>query len=70
MTVRELIELLQTYPQDLRVAYRLCSEHKLLEKDEITIEKLQFARPDGWLHDMWKGIKSDQEETYLVLPGH
>ena len=67
MTVKELIEILQTKPQDLQVAYRCYSEWSLLEADEIEIRALCNPRVDGWVHDK-RPDKPTQE--YLTLPGN
>lgn len=37
MTVKELIEHLQTLPQDYIVGYRCCSDAKQMEADEISV---------------------------------
>lgn len=67
MTVAELIAFLETQPQDLPVAYRLHSEHALLNKDDIGVQVLREARPDGWVHDPRPDKPSRQ---YLVFPGN
>jgi hypothetical protein len=67
MTVRELISLLQTYPPDLPVAYRIFSENCLLEAKDIEIEMLCEPRDDGWVADQ----RPDKPSIpYLVLPGN
>jgi len=67
MTVRELIELLQTKPQDIPVAYAIYSEHCLLEADDIRIEALCEPRNDGWVAD----ARPDKPtRDYLVFPGN
>lgn len=67
MTVKELIELLQTAPQDLQVAYRRCSEQLLLEAEEITIVEKCEPRADGWIHDK----RPDKPtQMYLMFPGN
>lgn len=67
MTVKELIELLQSKPQDLQVAYQLHSEYCLLRAGDINIESLCQPRPDGWVHD----ARPDKPtQKYLVLPGN
>ena len=67
MTVRELIELLQTKPQDLPVAYQIFSEQCLLEADDIRIRALCIPREDGWVADS-RPDKPTRE--YLVFPGN
>lgn len=67
MTVRELIAILQTKPQDARVAYRCYSEWALLEAGDIRLQQLCGAREDGWVHDA-RPDKPTYE--YLTLPGN
>jgi hypothetical protein len=66
MTVAELIALLQQQPQDLLVAYRMCSEKCLLRQADIFIEDCCEPRPDGWVQDARPDMPTRQ---YLVLPG-
>lgn len=67
ITVAELIEVLQSYPQDLPVAYALFSEHALLEPSQIRVEELCFPRADGWVANK----RPDKESRlYLVFPGN
>lgn len=67
MTVRELIEFLQTQSQDLPVAYKSYSEQCLLEITDIKIVELCEARPDGWI----PGKRPDKPAIpYLVFPGN
>ena len=37
MTVKELIEHLQTFPQEFQVAYRCCSDSAKLEADDVYV---------------------------------
>ena len=67
MNVAELIELLQTQPQDLQVAYCIYSEQCLLEAGDISFLKACVARPDGWIQDK-RPDKPTQD--YLLLPGN
>lgn len=67
MTIAELIELLQTKPQDIEVVYRRHSEHCLMEPTEVVVEELGEARPDGWVHDKRPDKAS---RNYLVFPGN
>jgi hypothetical protein len=67
MTVKELIDFLQTQPQHLPVAYRLYSEQCLLRANAIKIASLCIPRPDGWVHDS-RPDKPTQE--YLLFPGN
>lgn len=66
MTVKELIEFLQTQPQDILVAYKIFSEQALLEPRQITIEDLCEYRPDGWISDKRPDMPT---RVYLVFPG-
>lgn len=70
VTVRQLIKHLKSCPQDILVIYKLHSEHKLLELDEVRIKELQPARPDGWVHDFWHGEPKLTSVKYLILPGN
>lgn len=67
MTVKELIEFLQTKPPHLSVAYHLHSEQLLLEAKDIEIKSFCLPRPDGWIQDA-RPDKPTQE--YLVFPGN
>lgn len=67
MNVRELIKLLQTYPGDLPVAYKIYSEQCLLEPKDIGIEEHCEARPDGWVQYRRRDMPS---RPYLMLPGN
>lgn len=49
MTVKELIELLQSKPQDLPVVYSKYSEYCLLEAGDVTVDNLCPPRDDGWV---------------------
>lgn len=67
MTVKELIAILQTKPQDLLVAFRCHSEWCLLEAKDIDIQPLCAPRADGWVHD----ARPDKpQQNYLTLPGN
>lgn len=67
MTVQELIDFLQTYPQDMQVAIELYSEQCLLNPEEIEVRELCKPRPDGWVQN--KRPDMDTQE-YLVFPGN
>jgi hypothetical protein len=67
MLVKELIEFLQKQPQDIKVAYRLCSEQCLLQSEEIEIVDLCHPRDDGWVQNK---RRDKPTETYLLLPGN
>lgn len=67
VTVKELIEFLQTHPQDLTVAYCYCSEQVLLDIKDITVRTLCMAREDGWIQNN-RADKITKE--YLIFPGN
>ena len=68
MKVSELIEFLQTQPQELDVAFRQHSEQRLMEVDDIKVDTCCVARPsDGWIHNR-RADKTLQE--YLIFPGN
>ena len=49
MTVKELIEFLQTQPQDIQVAHEMFSDQCLLDSKEISVFEACEPRPDGWI---------------------
>ncbi len=67
MTVKELIDLLATYPEDLPVAYCCMSEQVLLEAKDIEIADLCHPRPDGWVQNYRPDMPTQQ---YLLFPGN
>ena len=67
MTVKELIEILNTYDQTLPVAYSSHSVYVLLDDSNIMTKNLCEARPDGWVHHERKDKPS---VSYLVFPGN
>ena len=67
MTVRELIAILQTKPQDIQVVFSQFSEWALLEADQIEVQALCAPRGDGWVHDA-RPDKPTQD--YLTFPGN
>lgn len=67
MTVKELINHLETLPQEYEVVYDRYSERVLLEKDEIEIITASLPRNDGWVHDA-RPDKSKQK--YVSFPGN
>lgn len=67
MTVKELIEYLQTQPQDIHIIYGLYSEHCLLETKYIEILEACVARPDGWVQYKRPDMPT---QTYLCFPGN
>lgn len=65
MTVAELIEILQKYPQDLLVITPMYSDFTLLENPRnITIQQLPVPRPDGWI-ESWRPDKPTM--SYLCI---
>lgn len=70
MTVKQLIEFLQTQDQNLVIGYEIYSEHQLMELEQIEVKELQPARPDGWIHDVWGAEPKLPTEKYLIFPGN
>lgn len=67
MKVKELIELLKTFPEDLPVVYQRWSEYCLMEAEDIVEATLCEARPDGWV----QSFREDMPTTdYLIFPGN
>lgn len=67
MTVSELITYLQTFPNDIQVAYKMFSEQCLLKADEIYVNELCEPRQDGWIQNK----RSDKPKIkYLIFPGN
>jgi hypothetical protein len=67
VNVQELIQHLQTFPQNIPVAYRCYSEQLLLEYNDIETEELCHPREDGWVQNK----RPDKPSMlYLVLPGN
>lgn len=67
MTVKELIEILQTKPQDLQVIYAVYSEFCLLEARDIDVQWACPPRRDGWV--AWERPDKPKQE-YLAFPGN
>jgi len=67
VTVAELIEFLKTQPQDVKIAYRCCSEQALLELESIKLCDLCLPRPDGWIQNQRPDMET---ETYLLFLGN
>ena len=65
MTIIDLIKHLQTFPQNLPVAYSIHSEQCLLAADDIRVKELCVARDDGWIQDRRPDMHS---MAYLVFP--
>lgn len=73
MKVRELIEHLKQFDQDLTVLYRCCSEWDGLEAEQVRVVTLQPQRADGWVHDFqaWRDKANVSDAVpYLVFPGN
>lgn len=67
MTVKELINILQTKPQDIQVIYSRYSEWCLMETDDIGVCCLCLPRADGWVH----AARPDKPtQDYLTFPGN
>lgn len=67
MNVQELIDHLRTLDPTMPVAYRIFSEQCLLDVDDIQMEMLCEARPDGWVHS----ARPDKPAIpYLLFPGN
>lgn len=67
MTVSELIAHLQTFPQGMPVAYKCCSESKLLEASEIGVERDCLPRADGWIQNKRPDMETQE---YVMFPGN
>ncbi len=67
VTVADLIEWLQAQDPKMRVVFQMYSEQCLLELEQLDVQRLGVARPDGWVHD-WRADKA--AETYVVFPGN
>lgn len=67
LTVKELIELLQTYPQDILVAKELYSEEVLVTEEDFCIEEHCSPRDDGWIH---RKRPDRPTQKYLVIAGN
>lgn len=67
MTVKELIEFLQTQDQELQVAYSLHSEQCLMELNNIMILEACFPRNDYWIQDKRPDMPT---QKYLLFPGN
>lgn len=67
MTVAELIKVLESYPQEIRVAFRCYSESCLLEADDLEMQIEGVPRPDGWIQNKRPDMET---EAYLMFPGN
>lgn len=66
MKVRELIEVLKNFPQELDVAYYIYSECALLKPDDLAIVDACLPREDGWVH---RARPDKPTQKYLMFPG-
>ena len=66
-TIADLIEHLQTLPQDLPVGYRCYSEECLLDFADLKIEEHCAPREDGWIQNKRPDKPSIK---YLIFPGN
>jgi hypothetical protein len=67
MKVAELIALLQTYPQDLQVAYQIYSEYVLIKPESIELVEACEPRADGWIQNKRPDMP---KQTYVMFPGN
>ena len=67
MTVRDLVDKLLEFDQDLPVAYKCHSEAMSLLVDDLTVEEWCDRRGDGWL-ERKRPDKFSRE--YLMFPGN
>ena len=67
ITIKELIQHLETFDQDLPVAFQVFSEQCLLDINQIKVHELCEPRPDGWVQDKRPDKNSIK---YLVFPGN
>ncbi len=68
VTVKELIEFLQTQQQDLPVAFECYSEQVLLDLNNIkVVSHCEPRAEDGWIQD-YRPDKPARE--YLMFPGN
>jgi hypothetical protein len=69
MNVKDLKNLLEQYPEDMLIAYAIHSEYALMEPKDISVVKMQPARPDGWIHT-YPRDKTSKTIDYLTFPGN
>lgn len=67
ITVKDLITYLNTFPQDIPVAYYLHSEQCLLDIEDIEIVEKCEPRKDGWIQNKRPDMPSRQ---YVIFPGN
>jgi len=67
MTVKSLIEFLQTQRQDMPVVFEMYSELCEIDFKSITVQKHCLPRQDGWVH---RQRPDKPEQEYLVFPGN
>lgn len=65
MTVADLIEILKSKPQDMKVIYRQYSERTMLKEVNIEFEEGCEPEPDGWVQNARPDKPS---QTYLCFP--
>lgn len=73
MTIKQLKILLDQFDENLPIAYKLHSEYKLLESNELSVRNLHPARADGWVHDYFPKESEESKNlriSYLVFPGN
>jgi len=64
MTVKELIAILQKYPQDIQV---VC-ENALFQEKDMCMGEMCLPDATGWVSSQLKG--DEQTQTYLILLGN
>jgi hypothetical protein len=68
LTVAQLIEVLQTFPdQEALVAFQSCNKQYLLEARHLRMPKLCEPRLDGLIKSKRSGMPT---RTYLLFPGN
>lgn len=73
MTVRELRQVLENFPQNMQVAYSCCSDYVRMTPDEIVVGNVitQLGR-DTLLHHHSTYIPRQGEEVaqFVLFPGN
>jgi len=64
MTVKDLIDLLKKFPEDMPVVYQEYSDYSELTEGAITVQELQFPRGDGYVG----GFRADKpSQKWLAI---
>ena len=72
MTVKELKEMLNKYPDDMLVANARCSDYQVISEDEWSVEKC-VDNGGNWLmrsHETMSKENQLKEKEYLCLEGN